>query len=268
MKTTKYIAIVALCLSVLAGNAQNKKVEIEVGAGYGLFGLSGSIENGSIKPGMGYQLSLNGKYFFTSNIGVGIGAGYASYTSNAELTSYTSNTATVDDESESFEYRVTASEIKEDQKLGAVEIPVFLAYRKNLSGKLGLNANVGIKLSLPLSATYQCTEGVIETKGYYDAYNVVLYGMPNHCFEKIDQISYSGDLTTTMAYSLFAGAGVTIPVGKMGINIGVYGSYVLNSVLAPEINQLMVYSSKYQSVTSLSDKVSLVAGGLKIGLIF
>jgi len=268
MKTTKYISIIALCLLVLAGNAQDKKVAFEVGAGYGLSGLSGKVENGSITPGMGYQLSLNGKYFFTKNIGLGIGAGYAAYSSKAELTTYSANIASVDDENESFEYRIAASGINEEQKLSALEIPIFLAYRKNLSEKLGLNASLGIKLSLPLSATYQCTKGSIETKGYYDAYNVVLYGMPNHGFEKIDQISYSGDLNTTMAYSLFANAGVTIPAGKMGINIGVWGSYGLNSVLAPEINQLMVYPGKYQSVTSISDKVSLVSGGIKIGLSF
>jgi hypothetical protein len=199
---------------------------------------------------------------------VGIGAGYTSYASNTELTSYISNTTTVDDESESFEYRVTASGIKESQKLSALEIPVFLAYRKNLSEKMGLFGNLGLKVSLPLSATYKCTEGSIETKGYYDAYNVVLYGMANHGFEKIDQISYSGDLSTTMAYSLFANAGITIPLGKLGINVGVYGSYGLNSIVKSETNQLMVYPDKYQSVTSLSNKVSLVSGGVKIGVMF
>jgi OmpA-OmpF porin, OOP family len=268
MKTTKYIAIITLCLSVLAVNAQNKKVEFEIGGGYGLSGLSGKVENGSITPGMGYQLSLNGKYFFTSNLGVGIGAGYASYTSITELTSYSSNTATVDDESESFEYRVTASGIKEKQTLSALEIPFFLAYRTTPSKKVGLFGNLGMKFSLPLSATYKCTEGIIDTRGYYSAYNVVLYDLPNHGFEKIDQISYSGDLTTTMAYSLFADAGFSIPVGKLGINLGVYSSYGLNSAMKPEINQLMVYPGEYKSITSIGDKISLLCGGIKIGLQF
>lgn len=268
MKSIKYIAIAILCLTAFTSNAQEKKLQLEIGGGYGLSGLSGKMENGSFTPGMGYQLSLNGKYFFTSNIGVGIGAGYSAYSSNAELTSYSANIPSVDDESENFEYRVTASGIKEKQKLSTLEIPVFLAYRKSLSEKLGLFGNVGLNFSLPLSATYQCTEGTIEARGYYPAYNVELYNMPNHGFEKVENINYSGDLSTTMATSLFANAGITIPVGKMGINIGVYGSYGLNSVLEPATNQLMVYPMKYQSVTSMADKVSIVSGGVKIGVCF
>ena len=268
MKSIKYIVIVILCLTAFASKAQDKKLQLEIGGGYGLSGLSGKIENGSITPGMGYQLSLNGKYFFTNNIGLGIGAGYSAYSSNAELTTYSTNIASVDDENENFEYRITASGIKEEQKLSALEIPVFLAYRKSLSEKLGLNASLGLKFSLPLSATYQCTGGTIETRGYYPAFNVELYNMPNHGFEKVENINYSGDLSTQMAYSLFANAGITIPVGKIGINIGVYGSYGLNSVLKQEANQLMVYPKKYQSVTALADKISLVSGGVKIGVCF
>jgi len=265
---TKYIAIVALCLLALAGNAQNKKVEFEIGGGYGLSGLSGKIENGSITPGMGYQLSLNGKYFFTKNIGFGLGAGYAAYSSKAKLTTYSANIASADDENESFEYRVTASGINEEQKLSALEIPFFIAFRKEPSGKPRFFGNLGLKLSLPLSATYQCTEGTIETRGYYSAYNVELYNMPNHGFGKTENINYSGDLSTKMAYSLFANAGVTIPAGKMGINIGLNGSYGVSTVLEPETSQLMVYPGNYQSATSLSNKVLLVSGGLKIGLTF
>jgi hypothetical protein len=268
MKSIKYIAIVILCLTTLASRAQDKKLQLEIGGGYGLSGLSSKVENGSITPGMGYQLSLNGKYFFTSNIGVGIGAGYSAYSSKTELTTYSANIASVDDENENFEYRIAASGIKEEQKLSALEIPIFLAYRKSLSEKLGLNGSFGLNFSLPLSATYQCAEGAIETRGYYSAYNVELYNMPNHGFEKVENISYSGDLTSTIAYSLFANAGINIPVGKIGINIGVYGSYGLNSGLKPETNQLTVYPMKYQSVTSLADKVSLVSGGLKIGVCF
>ena len=257
-----------LCLNALASRAQDKKLQLEIGGGYGLSGLSGKIENGSITPGMGYQLSLNGKYFFTSNLGVGIGAGYSTYSSKAELTTYSAIIPSVDDENENFEYRIAASGIKEEQKLTALEIPIFLAYRKSLSEKLGINGSLGLKFSLPLSATYQCTEGTIETRGYYSAYNVELYNMPNHGFEKVENVNYSGDLSTQMVYSLFANAGITIPVGKMGINIGVYGSYGLSSILKPETNQLMVYPGEYQSVTSLTAKVTLISGGVKFGICF
>lgn len=268
MKPIKYITIIVLLLSPILSKAQDKKLQLEIGGGYGLSGLSGKIENGSVSPGMGYQFSLNGKYFFSQNMGAGIGIGYAAYSSNAELNSYSANIASVDDESENFEYRVAADGVKEKQALSALEIPVFLAYKKDLSEKLGMFGNAGLKISLPLSATYECSEGTIDTRGYYSAYNVELYDMPNHGFEKVENINYTGDLTTQLSYSLFANAGVTIPVGKMGINIGVYGSYGLNSVLKPEATQLVVYPGEYQSVTSISNKISLLNGGINIGFCF
>lgn len=270
MKTKQYILIIsALCLACTIANAQNtKKLEFGINGFYGLSGLSGSLTNGSISPGLSYHLSVDGKFFFTRTFGAGIGAGYASYASKADLSSYVSNTQTVDDVNENFEYRITASGVKEDIELSAIEIPIFLSYRKPLSEKLGINANVGLKVSLPITATYQCTEGTLETKGYYASNNVEYANMPNHGFETIDKISYSGKLSTTMAYSLFGNIGITIPMGKMGLNLGFYGSYGLNSVLKAASKLLIDYPGNYNSLSSLSEKVSLINGGVRIGVSF
>jgi hypothetical protein len=270
MKTKQYIVIIsALFLTFGMSNAQeSKKLEFGINGFYGLSGLSGSLTNGNISSGLGYHLLVDGKFFFTPNIGFGLGAGYATYTSKVDLSSYVSNTPAVDDVNENFEYRVTASGVKEDIELSAIEIPIFLSYRKPLSEKLGLNANVGLKVSLPITATYQCTEGTLETKGYYASNNVEYANLPNHGFETIDKISYSGKLSTTMAYSLFGNIGITIQMGKMGLNLGVYGSYGLNSVLKPASKLLIDYPGKYNSLSSLSEKVSLISGGVRIGVSF
>jgi hypothetical protein len=36
----------------------------------------------------------------------------------------------------------------------------------------------------------------------------------------------------------------------------------------PVVNQLMIYPGKYQSVTLLADKVALISGGMKLGVVF
>jgi hypothetical protein len=271
MKRIRYILIIAiLCLAYALPKAQEtKKLEFGINGFYGLSGLTGTVTNGSISPGLGYQLSINGKYFFLNSIGVGIGAGYATYMSTANLNSYASNTPAKDDEGESFEYKVTASGIKEELHLSAIEIPVYLVYREPLSEKLELKGNIGVKVLLPLSATYKCTEGAIETTGYYPSNNVVYANMPNHGFETITKMSYSGDLSTVKAYySLFADVGVSFPMGKLGINLSLYGSYGLNSVLEPKSNLLIDYPGNYNSLSSLSGKVCLISGGLRIGVGF
>jgi len=271
MKKIRYIAIIIFCIAFLTTSAikpKIKKIEFGINGFFGLSGLAGSIPGGNISAGMGYQFSVDGKYFFSPNWGAGIGVGYSSYSSNTKLDNYTSSTPAIDDLDESFEYRVTASGIKEKLKLSAVEIPVFLAYRKKVSPKLQIQGSFGLKASMPISATYQCSDGTIETRGYYPVYDVEFFNMPNHGFEKIDKISYSGDLTTSMAFSLFAEAGVLLPVGKVGLNLGIYGSYGLGTVVKSENNQLITYPGNYNSNTSLAEKVSLVAVGIKVGVRF
>jgi hypothetical protein len=248
--------------------AKLKKSEFAISSFFGLSGLSGSLPNGNVKPALGYQFAIDWRYFFSPKWGIGLGAGYAANASNGNLDSYSLKTPSTDDTGESFEYRLTASGIKEKLKLNAVEIPVYLAYRKKVSKKLGLQGSLGFKVSLPVSATYQATEGTIETKGYYPAYDAEFSNMPNHGFEKIDKINYSGDLTTQMAYSIFCGFGVSKPLGKVGLTIGVYGSYGLSSVLQPGNNQLFTYPLIYNSLTNLSEKTNMVSGGLKIGVKF
>jgi len=270
MKTKQFILIIsALSLAITLSNAQeSKKLEFGFNGFYGLSGIKGTIANGSITPALACQLSIDAKYFFTSRIGIGIGGAYATYSSNAELNDYISKTPTVDDESENFEYRVSASGIKEKLDLSALEIPIFLAFGKSTTSKFGLHANVGLKVSLPITATYQCTEGKLETKGYYASNNVEYANMPNHGFETIDNVSYSGKLSTTTAYSLFGNLGIAIPLGKIKLNLGIYGSYGLNSVLKPTNTVLIDYPGKYNSLSLLSEKVSLISGGGKIGISF
>ena len=272
MKKIQFVAIVILCMgsiNSLAQTAKLKKSEFAISSFGGLAGLSSSLPNGNVKPEIGYQFALDWKYFFSPKWGIGLGVGYSAYSSKANLDSYSlKKTPSIDDTGEGFEYHLTASGIKEKLKLSAIETPFYLAYRKEIPEKLGLQGSFGFKVSLPITATYQATEGTIETTGYYWTYDVVFSNMPNHGFEKIEKIGYSGDLTTKMAYSLFCGFAISKPIGKVGLTIGVYGSYGLSSVLQPGNKQLVTYPSIYNSLTSLSKKVNLVAVGLKLGVSF
>lgn len=271
MKRRKNIVIVLIILLSCTINAQNndfKKLETGVNVYYGLSGLSGSLTNGNIKSSMGYQFYIDEKFNITSVWGIGIGAGYGKYASVATIDNYTSAVASIDDENESFEYRLTATGIKEQLSLSAFEIPVFVTIKKPLSGEIKLQASAGLKMSLPLSATYQCTEGYLQTKGYYSTYNIEFSDMPNHGFETVDKISYSGKLTTNTAYSLFGDIGLLFPVGNIGIKVSIYGSYGLNSSIKTGNGLLMDYPGIYHSTISLSDKVSLISFGLKLGVVF
>lgn len=272
MQIRKQIAVLLLSLCVFALQAQDtfNKFSFEASGFYGLSGLTGTMASGKITPGLSYQFQLGGAYYFSKSLGAGIGAGYANYTSQSLLDNYTStsNTPARDSEGENFEYRVTASGIKELQSLSALEVPVFIAFRTDGENKAGLNINAGLKFSLPLSANYQCTGGSLTTKGYYPAYNVEFSDMPNHGFETINSINYSGKLNAVTATSVFGNISYLIPLGKVGLNLGVYGSYGLSSVLKPSSKLLIDYPGSYNSLTSLSSSVSLISAGVRIGVSF
>ena len=270
MQITKQIAVLLLSLCVFALQAQDtfKKFSFEASGFYGLSGLSGTITNGKITPGLSYQFQLGGAYYFSKILGVGIGAGYTNYTSQSVLDNYTSNTPAIDSEGENFEYRVIANGIKESIILSALEVPVFIAFRTDGENKAGLNIKAGLKFSLPLSANNQCTGGSLTTKGYYPAYNVEFADLTNHGFETISSVSYLGKLNAVTVTSVFGNIAYLIPLGKVGLNLGVYGSDGLSSVLKPSSKLLIDYPGNYNSLTSLSEKVSLISGGVRIGVSF
>lgn len=270
MQIRKQIAVLLLSLCLFALHAQDtfKKFSFEASGFYGLSGLSGTITNAKITPGLSYQFQIGGAYYFSKLLGVGIGAGYTNYTSQLVLDNYTSNTSATDSEGENFDYRVTASEIKESIDLSALEVPVFVTFRTDGENKAGLNIKAGLKFSFPLNANYQCRGGSLTTKGYYPAYNVEFSDMPNHGFETISSASYSGKLNAITATSVFGNIAYLIPLGKVGLNLGVYGSFGLNSVLKPTSKLLIDYSGNYNSLTSLSSTISLISAGVRIGVNF
>lgn len=271
MKSKKYILVILGLLvygSMLhAQENEVKKFVFGINETSGITGLSGTVINGFVKPEGNYQAVLDGRFFFSKFVGIGLGVGYAEYSSTGSLNSYTSSSQTTDDEGESFEYRITATGIKEKLKLTAIEIPVFLSFRTNAS-KGGLLIDAGLKLSLPLKANYQCTEGSLETKGYYETYNVEFADLVNHGIEKIDKLNFTGNLATQTAYSVFADIKKLFPWRKINFCIGLYGAYGLNSVLVPQSDLLINYPGTYNSLCTLSEKVNLLSYGLKLGLNF
>lgn len=260
------IGFSVLSLSLAAQNRTSKKTSLSVNVVYGISGLTGSISDGNLELSQGTQYSLEGSYFVSSFVGLGIGVGYADYASTAKVNSYNSSIATIDEDEDNLEYRVKGVDISEKEKITAFEIPLFLTFRPIRSSKLHFEANAGVKISVPISSSYNYTNGTITTIGYYEKYNLELTDIPNHGFQTIDAAGLTGKLSTKTAFSVFARMGVVIPIGKLGLHIGVYGSYGINPILKPEYNALATYPGIYYSASSLSNKIILVSGGVRFGI--
>jgi len=273
MKKIQYTLLSCLLIISLSAISQTtvlkapdfKKSEFSINAFYGISGLSGSLANGTITPESGAQYSLEGSFFLTRSVGVGLGVGYANYASSVRLNNYTSSVETIDDGGDKILYNVNASNITEKEEVSAFEIPLFLAFRFP-STKVYFEGNTGVKVSIPVASSYNYTKGTITTTGYYEKYNIELVDMPEHGYQTVNDPAYAGKLSTNTAFSVFAKVGCVIPTGNLGIHISLYGSYGLNSILEPQTNVLMSYPNVSYPVTSLSNKISLISGGIRIGI--
>lgn len=272
MKNLKYIIILFLCLIINVVHAQEeekqKRFQLEIGGFYGYSGVIGKIANGNIEPQMEYHLSATGIYYFTKSIGFGTGIFYTNYFSKASLDNYSANIPSVDDENETFEYRISGSNISEDINISAIEIPVFIAFKIPSDKILSFTSKLGIVAILPQKADFKCTQGITETRGYYESYNVEFYDMPNHGFERIDNLDKSGDLVTQTAFSVFADFGMDVNLGKIGLNIGIYGSYSLTPIFDFESSGLILYPNNYQSIFSITEDLNAISAGIRLGLFF
>ena len=78
----------------------------------------------------------------------------------------------------------------------------------------------------------------------------------------------SGKLNTKTSLSLFAKAGIMVPVSKIKLHLNLYGAYGLSSVLKEGDALFVSYPNVYNSIGSLSTKTALVNGGIQLGLEF
>lgn len=273
MKKIQYILLSCLLIISFSVRSQTpvlkeekiKNTEFNINVFYGLSGLSGSLTNGTITPETGAQYSLEGSLFLSRFVGVGMGMGYANYTSSVKLKNYTSSVATTDDGGDNIQYNVKASNISEKEKVAAFEIPLFLTF-KYPTTKVYFEGNAGVKVSIPVTSSFNYTGGTITTTGYYEKYNIELADMPEHGYQTVNDPAYSGKLSTNTAFSVFAKVGCVIPTGTLGIHISLYGSYGLNSILKSQSDVLASYPNVNYPVTSLSSKVALISGGIRIAV--
>jgi hypothetical protein len=198
--------------------------------------------------------SVEAGYFFSKNIGITTGIGYSSYKSQLTLGSYSSNFPDVDSDNESYEKRVSASDIKELQSIGFLSIPICLNLRLPLGGTMGFFVQGGTNITVPMSKSYEST-GVFTYKGYYAAYNVLLENLPQFDFPSDLNSKSDGELELkSFNLSLVASAGFDFSLSEK-IQIGVAGTYdkSLSSISQYSSTQNFQLSSKANEINSLME---------------
>jgi Outer membrane protein beta-barrel domain len=213
-------------------------------------------------------------YFFSNYFGLSSGIGFISNQTQLTLKSYQNKFTTTDSENESYERRVTGSDIKELQKVGSLCLPFYINLRLPVSEKAGFFLQTGLSITVPLNKTY-ISSGTFTYKGYYSAYNVELSNLPAYGFPSDAKIATSGELKLNhLNFNAAVTAGVDFFI-KENMQIALAGCYdkTLSNIsnysspdkfqLSTPVNQI---NNQINSLMGGSTKATVQSIGLKISL--
>jgi hypothetical protein len=292
MQTGKNIAL-ALATAMLASGSmsayaqatQSKKSkhELSVHAGYGIASLFYSLDQGTLALGKGWEAGVGYAYFFTENIGIATGAAVATHSasiSGSGITGATTNL--VDEYGDGYHLRSTLDGFSESQELMSVNIPLMLQLQGSRRHKPYVR--LGVQLSLPIiSATYSNTMASVTNVAHYYGWGVDVAGPAYMGLGKFGRHSNSADLDLSFSLLASAEVGIRWALGSNGwaLYTGVYADYGLNNAVkdapfvtstAKQPSDFAVHSILYAQQPDgnglLADKVSLVAAGAKLRLVF
>jgi len=266
------VLIITLLGSCLKGYAQDKKQEISISVA-GPFSFLNYNTVGEVVPGNGISAGLRYSYYLNEGISVGIGAEYQTYNSDLKFSYLSGYYTTIDAENESFQFRYKATDLREKQKLGYVNVPITIQYENPGPTKLYLAA--GVKIGFAVSGSYETKMENLTTSGYYPQYNVELFGPAFAGFASTDDIKAGKqNLDTKTSYSATFETGLKQKVGdRSSIYIGLYLDYGLNDIVDKNNNKNLVHYNPelpvqlhYNSAlnTPYTNDVRLVSYGLKL----
>lgn len=247
--------------------AQEKGNYFYVNAGGGLHNIDYKLANGTVKNSLGFTGNLGWNYFFNSHLGFGIGLGVQTFKSVATLNYMTSNAA-VDADGDAYKYRIYYADWQETQNMVSLDIPIGFSYQTKFNDKSGMMFSLGAKISIPVKTSFKSTAGEIDTKGYYQQWNVELSDMPQHDFYTLNSIA-DDKFVANIAYSVYGDIGYLHNLSKnLDLYLGLYGNYGLNNLIKPTSNFVYQQGGTYNGVLSSDqvEKASLFSFGVKIGI--
>lgn len=209
-------------------------------------------------------------YLFSDYFGLSSGIGLISYKTQLTLDTYYNKFNAIDSEKEAYERRVSGSDIREEQKIGFLSLPVCINFRVPISKIIGLFLQPGVNLTVALSRKYT-SSGIFSYKGYYPADNVLLENLPAYGFPSNLSINTEGELNLkTPIFNVFASAGFDIFIHKkLQVALAACFEKSLSGIpdyASPDKFQLSSDVSQINSFMGGTSKTSIQSVGLKLAI--
>lgn len=216
-----------------------------------------------------YNGSFEIGYFFSRFFGLSTGIGFDANKTQLTLNTYENKFMTSDSENESYERRVSGTDIKELQAVDFLTVPLCLNLRIPFTRTMGLFLQAGANVSFPLNKSYSGS-GTFTYKGYYSAFNVLLENLPSYGFPNNHLTAADGELEIQeYTFNAIASAGLDFFVWKkLQIAAAAFYSKSLSDISAYATPDNFQLSSDVDQINSMmgGSKVSLESMGIKISL--
>ncbi len=226
-------------------------------------------ESGS-NSGRSFYGNLEAGYLISKYFGFKSGIGYTSYSAEISLYSYQDALMNRDSENESYELRITASNINESQSLKTMIIPLNIIINIPLGGIASIFVEPGMNLVIPVMKNYS-NSGFFTYKGYYQEYNVLLENLPLHDFSSNRLVNAEGDpelKQTWLDATVYSGLNIVINP-KLRLSGGFFYSRSVTDISGYKSRDEFHLSPSPGITNSLiggADKVSTKATGFSITL--
>jgi hypothetical protein len=134
-----------------------------VGVNAGISQTALSNPSTSTTPGIdltkknSFLVSVEAGYLLSKYYGISTGLGFSPYFTQLSLNQYSNTFNTIDSENETYERRIVGNNIKENQRIYFLEIPVMLNFFLPMFKTNGFYLQTGLNMSMPIIKTYSST---------------------------------------------------------------------------------------------------------------
>ena len=254
-----------------AGNATEKKPEIIIkpvtrkGLGLSLIGsfgqthinskdisslsLAKNMHSWNVSPLYGYLTALGVSYYFTDNIAVRSGIEFNTYSSKYNLNGTFRDSITLSTDINSSKYnKIVAASFDSLVSINYLTVPFLVNYTSGKPGKLGFFVEGGIKISIPVKATYT-NKGSYNFYGYYPSNATVMQylSLTELGFYDKEDINETGKITMKgFNLAFYGSAGINIPLGYYSsLSIGPEVIIGLSDILSDKKTYLDIFGKSY-----------------------
>ena len=186
------LGLVAVLFSTAAS------AQFYVGVQSGIANIQSDVKGVRASHEIGGAVKAGYIYNLTKHIGIGSGVEFAQYKQKVFLTQgdATQSSFEVDETTSAFIYNVTSANYREEQTLQAVQIPLFMQYKKNINVGVDFNFRAGVKYFLPVNYKIKVSANAVTGVGYYPDVNLTINDLPEYGFGTQSAYSQSGEYQT------------------------------------------------------------------------